>query len=94
LSSIYIYEAKAYFVAPSWQKMNKSQVMGMKIDGVKPTHYARSPRELCVMSRFDPGFLQKNKKDENVMYQGKDLEGFKIPLPPIETGGKGNQVFI
>jgi hypothetical protein len=43
------------------------------------------------MSRFDPGFLQKNKKDEKVMYQGKDLEGFKIPLPP-KKGERGIQL--
>jgi len=27
-----------------------------KTAGVKPTRYAASPGELCVMSRFDPGF--------------------------------------
>ena len=47
--------------------------MRIKIVGVKPTRYATSPGELCVMSRFDPGFSLRSKV--RVLYPKIDFRG-------------------
>jgi len=44
-----------------------------KTVGVKPTHYATSPGEMCVMSRFDPGFSLRSKV--HAAYPGVDFRG-------------------